>query len=256
MVKHLRKTLATMAVLMVSAVASATPFKGVYVELTVNETGRGKVYLQSEDPDNQQTRKSEDVVMKCVLGENGNDTLRTKVTPAYMYPGAPATCIADSLTGLYMVWLNAEPEDGYELAGYSLIKKDDPDAYTKADLIKSTWTDNGNFTDPYSDNENEFIFNANVPRSEDAKGDGSDAGNNDARETARQKASWGDTPDWKIYAVFVKEGTVLPDGNATVISQVQTKNTTTEMLYSIDGHKVPKTYKGLVIRDGKKYLQK
>ena len=151
MISILSRKAMTVALLLFSAVAYATPFKNIHLELTVNETGRGRVYMQTEDPSNEQSRKSEDVVMKCTLGENGNDTLR--VNESYMYPGAPATCIADSLQGLYMVWLNAEPEDGYELAGYSLIKKDNPDAYTKADLIKTTFTDNGNFKDPYADND-------------------------------------------------------------------------------------------------------
>ena len=70
------------ALLCVTVSASATPFKAVYLELTVNETGRGKVYMKTEDPDNPQTRKSEDAVIKCVIGENGNDTLRLEVQSA------------------------------------------------------------------------------------------------------------------------------------------------------------------------------
>lgn len=42
------------ALLCVTVSASATPFKAVYLELTVNETGRGKVYMKTEDPDNPQ----------------------------------------------------------------------------------------------------------------------------------------------------------------------------------------------------------
>ena len=34
------------ALLCVTVSASATPFKAVYLELTVNETGRGKVYMK------------------------------------------------------------------------------------------------------------------------------------------------------------------------------------------------------------------
>jgi hypothetical protein len=210
--------------------------------------------MQTEDPSNEQSRKSEDVVMKCTLGENGNDTLR--VNEHYMYPGAPSTCIADSLRGIYMVWLNAEPEEGYELAGYSLIQKDDPDSYTKADLIKTTYTDNGNYTDPHADNDPYFVFNANIPRKEDAKGDGSDA--KTPREEARAKNNWSKTPDWKIYAIFVPEGTVLPEGNPTGISTVMTRNgkKNSGQAYSLDGRAVTASYKGIVVKNGRKFLQK
>lgn len=158
-----------------------------------------------------------------------------------------------------MCWLYAEPEEGYELAGYSLIKKDDPDSYTKADLIKTTWTDNGNFTDPYpaADNDGqEFIFNANVARPEGGKGDGSEGSDDVAREQARENAGWGDEPDWKIYAVFVKEGTVLPDGTSTGISELKDTTPREEPVYNLNGCRVGKDYKGIVIRNGKKFVRK
>ena len=99
------------ALLCVTVSASATPFKAVYLELTVNETGRGKVYMKTEDPDNPQTRKSEDAVLKCVIGENGNDTLRYNTHPEnpafqpYTYPGAPADFDVATYAGHYMCWL-------------------------------------------------------------------------------------------------------------------------------------------------------
>lgn len=253
------------ALLCVTVSASATPFKAVYLELTVNETGRGKVYMKTEDPDNPQTRKSEDAVIKCVIGENGNDTLRYNTHPEnpafqpYTYPGAPADFDVATYAGLYMCWLYAEPEEEYELAGYSLIKKDDPDSYTKADLIKTTWTDNGNFTDPYpaADNDGqEFIFNANVARPEGGKGDGSEGSDDVAREQARENAGWGDEPDWKIYAVFVKEGTVLPDGTSTGISELKDTTPREEPVYNLNGCRVGKDYKGIVIRNGRKFVRK
>lgn len=245
----LSRKLLTVVFLLFSAISMATPFKNIHIELKANATGRGKVYLQTEDPSNTQTRKNEDVVLKCTLGENGNDTLR--VNQGYMYPGAPESYVASDLAGLYMVWLNAEPADGYELAGYSLIEKEDPDSYTMEDLIQTTYTDNSNYEDPYP-SENEFVFNANTPRPEDAKGDGS---NNDAaREEARSKNNWSEEPDWKIYAVFVKEGTKLPTG--IKMPQAQSSDNTNGRTYTIDGREVAPTTKGLVIRNGKKYIQR
>ena len=117
---NVRRTFLIAALCMMAAVASATPFKNIHVRLTVNETGRGRVYMKTEDPSNLQSRKSEDVKMKCTIGENGSDIQRNKDE--------------DPLAGLYMVWLYAEPEDGYELAGFSLVKKEDGQ-YTKADLL-------------------------------------------------------------------------------------------------------------------------
>lgn len=84
-----------------------------------------------------------------------------------------------------MVWLYAEPEDGYELAGFSLVKKEDGQ-YTKADLLTSTWTDNENFTDPYA-GDDEFVVNVNCARTEDANSNDHDGDGEKAREAARAK---------------------------------------------------------------------
>lgn len=66
---NVRRTFLIAALCMMAAVASATPFKNIHVRLTVNETGRGRVYMKTEDPSNLQSRKSEDVKMKCTIGE-------------------------------------------------------------------------------------------------------------------------------------------------------------------------------------------
>ena len=236
-----RRSLVVATLCLMAAVASATPYKNINIRLTVNETGRGRVYIKTEDSSNLQSRKSEDVKMKCTLGENGNDTQRDKDE--------------DPLHGLYMVWLYAEPEDGYELAGFSLEKKEDG-AYTKADMLTSTWTDNGNFTDPYP-SDDEFIFNANCDRPEDANTNDY-ASTDEAREAARAKDNWNAEPDHTIYAVFLPEGTVLPDGDdPTGISSVTAageKKTGTP--YNLSGQRVGTQYKGIVIVNGKKRLQK
>lgn len=236
-----RRTLLVAALCMMAAVASATPFKNINIRLTVNETGRGRVYMKTEDPSNIQSRKSEDVKMKCTIGENGNDTSRDKDN--------------DPLAGLYMVWLYAEPEDGYELAGFSLVKKEDGQ-YTKADLLQSTYTDNGQFEDPYA-GDDEFIFNANCSREVDANTNDYGGDSDAAREAARAKNNWNEDPDHTIYAVLVPEGTVLPDGDVNGIATVEAAQSKgVAARYNLNGQRVDAQYKGVVIVNGKKLLQK
>ena len=235
-----RRMMAAMALCVVAIGASATPYKNIHVKLEANESGRGKVYIKSEDPSNLQTRKGETATMKATLGENGNDTSRVE---------------GDALRGIYMVWLYAEPEDGYELAGFSLVKKADGE-YTKADLIAPTYTDNGNFTDPYMDDD-EFVFNANCPR--DVDGDSQNFSGDDASDQAREYArslnNWNEEPDHLIYAVFVPERTVLPDGEGTSnINNVQLQKSATQ-IYSLSGQKVTALRKGIFIINGKKVIR-
>lgn len=233
-----RRMMVAMALCVVAIGASATPYKNIHVKLVANESGRGKVYIKSEDPSNLQTRKGETATMKATLGENGNDTSRVQ---------------GDALFGIYMVWLYAEPEDGYELAGFSLVKKADGE-YTKADLIAPTYTDNNNFTDPYKDDD-EFVFNANCPRDVDAKTADFNDDSDQAREYARSLNNWNEEPDHLIYAVFVPEGTVLPDGEGTSkINNVQLQESATH-IFSLSGQKVTALRKGIYIINGKKVIR-
>lgn len=238
---QMRRLLAMLVVCMMAVSASATPFKNIHVQLNANESGRGKVYIRTEDPSNQQTRKSESVTLKATIGENGKDLAREE---------------GDPLLGLYMIWLYGEPEDGFELAGFSLVKKNDGE-YTKADLIASTYTDNGNFDDPYTaekvDEGYEFIFNANCPREVDA--DSNNFANADeAREAARALDNWNEEPDHVIYAVFVPKGTVLPDGDSEGVESVKASDKQ-QQAYTLLGTKASSAQKGIVIVNGKKVVR-
>lgn len=238
---QMSRLLAVLAVCMMAVGASATPFKNIHVQLNANESGRGKVYIRTEDPSNQQTRKAESVTLKATIGENGNDLAREE---------------GDPLRGLYMIWLYGEPEDGYELAGFSLVKKNDGE-YTKADLIASTYTDNGNFEDPFAaekvDEDYEFIFNANCPRDVDANTSDYD---NDvaAREAARALDNWNEEPDHVIYAVFVPVGTVLPEGDSEGVESVKF-SAKQQQAYTLLGTKASSAQKGIVIVNGKKVVR-
>lgn len=236
------RLLAMLVVCVMAISASATPFKNIHVQLNVNESGRGKVYIRTEDPSNQQTRKSESATLKATIGENGNDVAREE---------------GDPLRGLYMIWLYGEPEDGFELAGFSLVKKADNE-YTKADLIASTYTDNGSFEDPYKvenvDEDYEFIFNANCPRGEDANSNDFDGDGDQAREAARTKNNWNEEPDHVIYAVFVPKGTVLPDGDTQGVESVKA-SAKQQQAYTLLGTKASSAQKGILIVNGKKIVR-
>ncbi len=239
---HLRRMLAVMAVCLMAVNATATPFKNIHLRLEANESGRGRVYMKSEDPSNLQTRKGETATLKATIGENGNDLSRED---------------GDPLRGIYMVWLYGEPEDGFELAGFSLVKKADGE-YTKADLLTSAWTDNGNFDDPYAaekvDEGYEFVFNANCDRPVDANSSDYDQDSDRAREVARALDNWNEDPDFVIYAVFVPTGTVLPDGEDTAVEQIE-RTKVSAQAYNLNGLKANGQRKGIVIVNGKKTVR-
>lgn len=240
-IKKVRRLLAVIAVCLVAANASATPFKNIHVQLNASESGCGKVYIRTEDPSNEQTRKSESVTLKATIGENGNDVNRQD---------------GDPLRGLYMIWLYGEPEDGFKLAGFSLAQKAYTE-YTQDDFLVSTWTDNGNFNDPFAaekvDEGYEFIFNANCDREVDAK---SDVDGDNAREIAREKNNWSEEPDHVIYAVFVPESYVIPEGDGSEgIKDVQNSVMATQT-YTLTGQKASAAHRGIVILNGKKVVRK
>jgi len=240
-IKKVRRLLAVMAVCLVAANASATPFKNIHVQLNASESGCGKVYIRTEDPSNEQTRKSESVTLKATIGENGNDVNRQD---------------GDPLRGLYMIWLYGEPEDGFKLAGFSLAQKAYTE-YTQDDFLVSTWTDNGNFDDPFAaekvDEGYEFIFNANCDREVDAK---TDVDGDNAREIAREKNNWSEEPDHVIYAVFVPESYVIPEGGGSEgIKDVQNSVMATQT-YTLTGQKASAAHRGIVILNGKKVVRK
>lgn len=237
-----RRMVAAAALCVVAMNASATPYKNIHVQLEANETGRGKVYMKTEDPSNLQTRKGETATLKATIGENGDDTSRVE---------------SDPLKGFYMVWLFGEPEDGFELAGFSLVKKADGE-YTKADLIKPTGTTSSGWTDPYAE-EGGLIFNANCPRDVDGDSnnfkDGDVSASDQAREYARGLNNWNEEPDHLIYAVFVPEGTVLPDGEETDgIASVQ-RQASASQIFTIGGQKATAMKKGIYVVSGKKVVR-
>lgn len=246
-INQVRRLLAMLVVCFVAANASATPFKNIHVLLEANESGRGVVYIRTEDPSNKQTRKGEKATLKATIGENGNDVSREE---------------GDPLRGLYMIWLYGEPEDGYELAGFSLEKKADGE-YTKADLLVSAKSDNGNFDDPFApekvDEGYEFIFNANCDRPYDTKSDeGFDNDADAAREAARAMDNWHEVPDHHIYAVFVPEGTVLP-GEEILPGEESINDVKLDAkkskAYTVSGMKATAGHKGIVIVNGHKSVR-
>lgn len=233
--------MAVLALCVVAIGASATPFKNIHVKLVANESGRGIVYMKTEDPSNLQTRKGEEAVLKATIGENGKDTTLVARDPN------------GQNNGIYMIWLYAEPEEGYELAGFSLVKKADNE-YTKADLLKPTFTDSSLYQDPYA-GDDEFVFNANCSRDVDTQADENNGYTSDmAREDARAKNNWNEEPDHLIYAVFVPAGTVLPEGEVSKISNVQ-RQTSVNQIFTIGGKKTSAMRKGIYIVNGKKVVR-
>ena len=248
--KKVRRLLAVMAVCLMAANASATPYKNIHILLQSNAEGRGKVYVKTKLPseDFTQSRKGEKADTKVTIGENGTDLSR-KDNEAW----------PEKLRGFYMAGLFGEPEDGYKLAGFSLQLKAD-EAYTKADFLIPASTDSNGFTDPFVE-DGGLCFNANCDRDEDArsnddkfKDDGIDD-NEQAYAAAQALNNWNPEPDHVIYAVFVPEDFDIPGGDAEGIKDVQ-HNLKATQTYTLTGQKASDGHRGIVIVNGKKVVRK
>ena len=76
-----------------------------------------------------------------------------------------------------------------------------------------------------------------------------------AREDARAKNNWNEEPDHVVYAVFLPEGTVLPDGdNPDKINNV-VRQTSKAQVFTLSGQKVTSMRKGIYIINGKKVIK-
>ena len=243
---QVRRLLAVMVVCLMAANASATPYKNIHILLQPNAEGRGKVYIKTEVPGNEdmvRSRKGEQADVKVTIGENGTDLSRTEEVA----PDMPK-----NLRGFYMAGLFGEPEDGYKLAGFSLVLKADEE-YTTADLLVPASTDSNGFSDPFIE-DGGLCFNANCDRNEDARSDDSAFSNDDkddnvqAYEAAQALDNWNEEPDHVIYAVFVPEGYTIPEGAG--IKNVQS-DAKAGQAYLLNGIKA-NNGKGVVIVNGKK----
>ena len=235
-----------------SGAFATTPYKCLHAEATVSPTGGGVVYLAAKNDDEAGfvVDNSEDYgetsFIKFVGGENSNGQS--------MQEGVGAGI------GFYEIKVFAEAEAGYELVCYANKIKEDG-VYTKEDC----------YTVIHGDSEQDFSFDFeytgegdkinvnNIDHPED--GNSSDGPSREDLYNNFDAYSTG--VDTYIYVIFRKVGDELPKfdpegegGGEDGISNLNATVESNDAMFNLSGQAVNASYKGLVIKGGKKYIVK
>ncbi len=240
----------TAAVFAFALSASAvTPFKNLYAEATVVPSEAGLVYLETK-PEHMAKEVSEDydvtAILKATIGENGSQD---------QYTGAPGYQLdASGTLGNYEAKIYIEPAEGYEFVCLSNVIKEDG-VYAADNCYQShtgTQTSDFAFSWEYAIGEANLININSAARGEDANSD------NGGIEAAFAKDNWSETPDTKMYVIMRKVGEDLPmfdsslaDGINSVLRPVEDGRA-----YTISGQVATDATKGIIIKNGKKFIKK
>lgn len=246
-------TLIALAALATSAKAE-TPYKNLYATAETVPSVAGIVYIDAKDDGDKAFVKeiNDDydttATFKAVLGENGS--------------GDDGELDAfGGKKGTYEAKVYAEPADGYEFVCFSSVdKSSDPNAvYTYAECYKPfsgasqqdrvyDWNLNASAADGVLININ------NVNHEKDG-----DSENGPKREDLLANGPWSETPDTYIYVIFRKTGDQFPalvDGESTAVKGIETAVNADDAVYTVGGLKAEDSTKGVLIKNGKKILNK
>lgn len=240
-------------------------YKNVYVRCDVMPTGAGEVYLQSGD---------------CYVSDNTTGDVNS-VDPNETMPSVPgeyseimftahSDLWSDNGTDKFRLWMNATVEEsqdytdqGYVFKGFTSVYNEDgvytdEDFYTGLDYKDGAGHVTGNvltYNPILRDTVNEamtFVINVNkdytitADNGTKVEGDATDA---DTRNAERDKG-FDETPI-QIYAIYG-----LPDDPSGIHGVVADEVNVNAPVYNAAGQRVNKSYKGLVIKNGKKYINK
>lgn len=250
----MKKLFTLISVAMLASSAFATPFKNLYAVAETVPTAAGAVYLDTKDGTDKAYVKEistdYDVTanIKVVLGENGGgddgalDGYRGKI-------------------GTYEVKAYVAPADGYEFVCFSSVDKStDPNAvYTYAECYKpftgATQQDRVYDWALYANASEGNLININ---NVDHLEDGNNGEGGVSRDECLVNGAWSETPDSYIYAIFREVGKEYPKlvSEATAINQVVSPGDEAAPAYTVSGQKATESTKGILIKDGKKYMNK
>jgi hypothetical protein len=183
-----------------NANAGVSVYKNLYAQLTASPSAAGEVYLEAAtDEDASYVKEASDdygetAYIKVTLQSNGDEGASGGVNDS-------KPC--------YLVKAYAEPMDGYELAFYSNVIKEDgiyapSDCYAVFNQVPSEER-----TASFEATGMGDIININnvIKHSRE---DGTSADETPSREGAFNNGIWEETPDAEIYAIFRKVGEELP----------------------------------------------
>ncbi|MBQ6186994.1 MAG: hypothetical protein IJK49_03470 [Prevotella sp.] len=241
-------------VMFVASANAVTPYKNLYVEASVYPTGSGYVYLDGKNDEDKKFiyEQSEDygetAFIKYVGGENGGG-------------GDAVGCNAGM--GVYEIAVFVDPEVDYELVCYADKIKEDG-IYGKSDVypvIDGTGEGQRSWNFEWSGEGNWININCPddicpVTGSSDGSVEGTDGRKRE--DCFKRTDFWNADPDTYVYVIMRKVGDELPKfvEDETAIHGLTIDNKSNGATYNLSGQQVGKDFKGVVIKDGKKIVNK
>jgi len=242
------KKFISLIVVMVAALSvDATPYKALYAEVAAAPEGAGVVYMSPKNEEDagfvidQSEDWDETAYMKWVGGENSDGK---------EYPGCTGA------TGLYEVLILAQPESGYEVVCIAnkvkedgIYYEDDCYAVIHGESAAAGWTFDFDYTG--IDKEGVKINVNNVEHPQDGHSN-ADEGPSRAEVFDDAYSYLNDEPDTYVYVIFRKVGETLPKMESGTGIRAAKADADNSPAYNILGQPVGQTYKGIVIKNGRK----
>lgn len=246
------KSAAALFMLLLSQNMMATGFTNVYAHAEVSETGAGEIYITSDDPD------------PTLVSERGEST------EAQFTTGTDGDQEWDDTQGshqkftIYWGTVFVAPTSGYKCIGLVKELYDAIEEYTDDDFLRGKivgdigdnnklikWNDADNsiieaLCNPEKGVKVNMNFSGELPELANSN-DFSDA--ELARDAARGEGFDAD-PNVTFYALMVKDETADVEHVKVVPVSVKKES------YDLAGRRVNKSQKGIVINNGKKFLNK
>lgn len=253
----MKKFFTFIAVVAMATVANATPYKNLHVEAEIYPAGSGLVYLDpTEVNENFVQEQSEDyaekVTLKGTFGETANKTNMAN-RPTFVQD-----CTGDLSN--YPVLLTIVPADGWEFVCVA-NEISATGEYTPANCYityEGTTIEDFVFSFDYKMREQNPINANSALREEDSNAETNLSDYDiDRQNEAWNKGGWHETPDTKYYVIMRREGETTPSFSAesTGIINLRSDKTADGKEYNVVGMPVNADVKGIVIKNGKKYVK-
>jgi hypothetical protein len=218
----------------------ATAFTNVYVKADVATSGAGTVYITSDDPA---------PTAGSVEGETTEAQFTTGSDGDYSWTDADGTAHKNSR---YWAVVHVTPAAGYTCVGLVKAIHDsgvyaDADYYTGYDAANTAPTDADKDAPIKSVSESGMKVNVNWNGTYSEITNSNNFSNAEEARTAAKASPFPETPT-QIFAIFTSA-----DGVGKVVAE---KVSVDGPAFNVAGQRVGDSYKGIVIRNGKKVIRK
>ncbi len=223
-----------------TAKAVHAEIKNLYIQAEAVPAEAGTVYISMRDDQSKYVKESTGwgsiSQLKGTFEKNGDD------------PDG---------SGMFEAVVQAKPADDYEFLCFSYEKECLGDIFLKEDVYKeasSTNSDTRTWTSAIlatGINGNGAIINVNTALHSDDNA--SDIG----RDNIYANTPWSETPERFVYAIFRKKGERYPMLDEILpVENVEFTKDDSGKIYNLQGVEVGESYKGIVIKNGKKYIKR